>query len=242
MVLADDNFATIVAAVEEGRRIYDNIRRFVRYLLTTNSGEIWVMLLGPLLGLPLPLLPLQILWINLVTDGLPALALGLEPAERDAMRRPPRPASESILAGGLWQHAVGSGCFMAAVTLPLQAVTRAAGWPWQTMVFTTLALLQLGHALAMRSEHESAFQLGLPDQPVVGRRRGHQRRRPARSHLRPAAADGVPHRGADRRAARDRDRPLEQRVRRSSRSRSGGAAAPRRSAAGHLSRRRALHD
>jgi Ca2+-transporting ATPase len=165
MVLADDNFATIIDAVEEGRRIYDNIRRFVRYLLTTNSGEISVMLIGPLLGLPIPLVAAQILWINLVTDGLPAVALGLEPAERDAMRRRPRPAGESILAGGLWQHALGVGLFMAAVTLPLQAVTRAAGWPWQTMVFATLALLQLGLALAMRSEHESAFKLGFRTNP-----------------------------------------------------------------------------
>ena len=147
MVLADDNFATIVHAVEEGRRIYDNIRRFVRYLLTTNSGEIWVMCLAPVFGLPLPLLPVQILWMNLVTDGPPAIALGLEPAEPDTMRRPPRPPRESILAGGLWQHAVWVGVLMAAVVLPLQAITRAHDWPWQTMVFTTLALIQLGHAL-----------------------------------------------------------------------------------------------
>jgi P-type Ca2+ transporter type 2C len=131
MVLADDNFATIVAAVEEGRRIYDNIRRFVRYLLTTNSGEIWVMLLAPLLGLPVPLVATQILWINLITDGLPAVALGMEPAERNVMHRGPRPANESILAGGLWQHAPWVGLLMAAVVIPLQAVSRAAGWPWQ---------------------------------------------------------------------------------------------------------------
>ncbi|HVM52257.1 MAG TPA: cation-transporting P-type ATPase, partial [Acidimicrobiales bacterium] len=160
MILADDNFATIVHAVEEGRRIYDSIRRFVRYLLTTNSGEIWVMFLAPLLGMPLPLLPIQILWINLVTDGPPAIALGLEPAEADTMRRPPRPPQESILAGGLWQHAVWVGVLMAAVVLALQAITRAADWPWQTMVFTTLALLQLGHALAVRSERQSTFRLG----------------------------------------------------------------------------------
>ena len=161
MVLADDNFATIVAAVEEGRRIYDNIRRFVRYLLTSNSGEIWVMLLAPLLGLPVPLVATQILWINLITDGLPAVALGMEPAERNVMRRGPRPANESILAGGLWQHALWVGLLMAAVVIPLQALSRAADWPWQTMVFTTLALLQLGHALAVRSEMESTFTLGL---------------------------------------------------------------------------------
>jgi Ca2+-transporting ATPase len=161
MVLADDNFATIVSAVEEGRRIYDNIRRFVRYLLTTNSAEIWVMVLAPLFGLPLPLLAVQILWINLVTDGAPALALGVEPAEPDTMRRPPRPPGESIFARGLWQQAVRVGLFMAAVALAVQALAIDRGWPWQTMVFTTLALLQLGNALAVRSETESLFRLGL---------------------------------------------------------------------------------
>jgi Ca2+-transporting ATPase len=161
MVLADDNFATIVHAVEEGRRIYDNIRRFVRYMLTTNSAELWVMFIAPLIGLPLPLLPVQILWINLVTDGLPAVTLGLEPAEPDVMDRPPRPAHESILARGLWQHAVWVGILMAGVTLPLLVLAREAGWPWQTMVFTTLAFLQLGHAIAVRSERQSVFRLGL---------------------------------------------------------------------------------
>ncbi len=167
MVLVDDNFATIVHAVEEGRRIYDNIRRVVRYLLTTNSGELWVMLLAPVLGLPLPLLPVQILWINLVTDGLPAVALGLEPAEPDTMRRPPRPPAESVLGAGLWQHALWVGLLMAAVTLPLLAAARAAGWPWRTVVFTTLAFLQLGHALAVRSERVSAFRLGFRSNPWI---------------------------------------------------------------------------
>jgi Ca2+-transporting ATPase len=161
MVLADDNFATIVAAVEEGRRIYDNIRRFVRYLLTTNSAEIWVMVLAPLLGLPLPLLAVQILWINLVTDGAPALALGVEPAEPDTMRRPPRPSGESVFGRGLWQQAVWVGLLMAGVAIAVQAFALGRGWPWQTMVFTTLALLQLGNALAVRSETESLFRLGL---------------------------------------------------------------------------------
>ena len=167
MVLADDNFATIVHAVEEGRRIYDSIRRFVRYLLTTNSGEIWVMFLAPFFGLPVPLLPIQILWINLVTDGPPAVALGLEPTDPDAMRRPPRSPGESILAGGLWQQAVWGGILMAAVVLPLQAVARAVDWPWQTMVFTTLAFLQLGNALAVRSERVSAFRLGYRSNPWI---------------------------------------------------------------------------
>ena len=158
MVLADDNFATIVHAVEEGRRIYDNIRRTVRYLLTTNSGEVWVMFLAPILALPLPLVPVQILWINLVTDSLPAIALGLQRAEPDTMRRQPRNASESLFAHGLWQHALLIGMLMAAIVLPLQAIARAAGWHWQTMVFTTLAFLQLGHALAVRSELHSTLR------------------------------------------------------------------------------------
>ncbi|HEX2850997.1 MAG TPA: HAD-IC family P-type ATPase [Acidimicrobiales bacterium] len=165
MVLADDNFATIVGAVEEGRRIYDNVRRFVRYMLATNSGEVWVMFLAPLLGLPLPLLPAQILWINLVTDGPPAVALGLEPAEPDTMTRPPRPASESILGRGLWQHALWIGLLMAGVSLAVQVLARAAGWPERTMVFTTLAFLQLGNALAVRSERHSAVHLGLRSNP-----------------------------------------------------------------------------
>ncbi len=169
MVLADDNFATIVAAVEEGRRIYDNIRRFVRYTLTSNSGEIWVMFLAPFAGLPIPLLPVHILWINLVTDGLPGLALGVEPAERDTMRRPPRPMSESIFARGLWQHALRIGLLMGGVSLGIQAVALDLGWHWQTMVFSTLAFLQLGHALAVRSEHESFFRLGWrTNMPLTG--------------------------------------------------------------------------
>ncbi|MBK5287095.1 MAG: cation-translocating P-type ATPase [Acidimicrobiia bacterium] len=167
MVLADDNFATIVHAVEEGRRIYDNIRRFVRYLLTTNTGEILIMFLAPLLGLPLPLLPLQILWVNLVTDGLPAVALGLEPTEPHTMQRRPRDPQESVLAGGLWQHAVWVGALMAGVVIPLQAIARHAGMPWQTMTFATVAFLQLGHAFAVRSERRSVFQLGIRSNPYI---------------------------------------------------------------------------
>jgi Ca2+-transporting ATPase len=167
MVLADDNFATIVDAVREGRRIYDNLRRFVKYLLTTNSGEIWVMFLASVFALPVPLSPVQILWVNLVTDGAPAVALGLEPAERDVMRRSPRPPSEPIMAGGLLRHALWVGLLMAAVCLVMLVAARAAGWPWQTMVFTTLALLQLGHGLAVRSERESFFTLGLWSNPAL---------------------------------------------------------------------------
>jgi P-type Ca2+ transporter type 2C len=169
MVLTDDNFATIVTAVGEGRRVYDNIRRFVRYTLTSNSGEIWVMLLGPLLGLPLPLLPVQILWINLVTDGLPGLALGVELPERDVMRRPPRSPSESIFARGLWQHVLVVGLIMGSIPLALGLWAEAEGRPWQTMVFTSLALLQLGHAMAVRSERDSLRSLGIAtNRPLLG--------------------------------------------------------------------------
>ena len=113
MVLLDDNFATIVRAVREGRKIYDNIRRFVKYALTTNSAEVWTIFLAPFLGLPIPLLPIHILWINLVTDGLPGLALAAEPEERDVMRRPPRPPQESVFAHGLGVHVIWVGILMA---------------------------------------------------------------------------------------------------------------------------------
>ncbi len=160
MVLTDDDFATIVHAVHEGRRVYDNVRRFIRYTLTSNTGEIWVMILGPFLGLPLPLLPIHILWINLITDGLPGLALGVEPAESDTMRRPPRAPTESIFARGLWQHVALVGLLMGLIPLTLGWWAYTTGRPWQTIVFVSLALLQLGHAFAVRSERESFFQLG----------------------------------------------------------------------------------
>lgn len=167
MVLADDNFATIVHAVEEGRRIYDNIRRFLRYILATNTGEIWLWILALALGLPMPLLPLQILWINLVTDGLPSVALGVEPVERDAMRRPPRPSRESILAHGLLRDALWVGLLMGVVGVGLQAGALNAGWPWQTMLFSAFTFLQLGNALAVRSERESVLRLGMRTNPFL---------------------------------------------------------------------------
>jgi P-type Ca2+ transporter type 2C len=162
LVLLDDNFATIAAAVREGRRIYDNIRKFVRYALTGNSGEIGVIFFAPLLGLPLPLLPIHILWVNLVTDGLPGLALAAEPAEREIMRRPPRAPSESLFAGGMWQHVLGFGLLIAALCLGVQACALALGDAhWQTMVFTVLTLAQMAHVLAIRSERTALWQLGL---------------------------------------------------------------------------------
>ena len=117
MVLTDDNFASIVAAIEEGRAIYDNIKKFIKYLLSSNVGEILVMFVALLAGMPVPLLAIQILWINLVTDGLPAIALGFEPAEEGTMRRKPRPKGESIFAGGVGRHIIFIGLLITAVTL-----------------------------------------------------------------------------------------------------------------------------
>jgi P-type Ca2+ transporter type 2C len=162
MILLDDNFATIVRAVREGRKIYDNLRRFIRYVVTTNSGEIWTIFLAPFVGLPIPLLPIQILWINLVTDGLPGLALSVEPEERDIMRRRPRPPQDSVFAHGLGVHAIWVGLLMAGLTLGTQAWFFHAGSShWQTMAFTVLCLSQLAHVLAIRSERESLFSQGL---------------------------------------------------------------------------------
>jgi Ca2+-transporting ATPase len=170
MVLTDDNFATIVAAVEQGRVIYDNIRKFIKYLLTSNSAEILVMLMGPFVGLGLPLLPLQILWINLVTDGPPALALSAERAEQGIMRRPPRPPGESVFARGLGRHVVWVGVLMALVSLATGLwYSQIAPEIWQTMVFTTLTLSQLSHVMAIRSGDESLFRVGLlSNKPLLG--------------------------------------------------------------------------
>ncbi len=170
MILLDDNFATIVKAVREGRKIYDNIRKFIKYLLTTNSGELWTLFLAPLIGLPVPLLPIHILWINLVTDGLPALALSVEPAEGNVMNRPPRHPKESIFAHGLGLHAIWVGLLMAGIVLFVQAWSiKTDHAHWQTMVFTVLCLTQLGHVLAIRSERESLFTIGLfTNKPLLG--------------------------------------------------------------------------
>ncbi len=161
MILLDDNFATIVKAVQEGRRIYDNIRKFIKYLLTTNAGEVLTLFLFPFFGLPLPLLPIHILWINLMTDGLPAVALSVEPEEGDVMAHPPRGPGEGIFSDGLGFHVVWVGLLMSGITLGLQAWALNKGiGHWQTMVFTVLCFLQLGHVLAIRSEKASLFQVG----------------------------------------------------------------------------------
>jgi P-type Ca2+ transporter type 2C len=170
IVLLDDNFATIIAAIEQGRVIFDNIRKFIKFMLTTNSAELAVMLLAPLLGMPLPLLPLQILWVNLVTDGPPALALGFEPAERGTMRRPPRQPDESIFGGGLGRHVLWVGLLMAAVSLgPAFWSWRAGLDTWQTLAFTTLVFAQMAHVLAIRSGQDSLFRMGLlSNRPLLG--------------------------------------------------------------------------
>ena len=162
LVLLDDNFATIVAAIAEGRRIFENIRKFISYVLTCNAAEILTLFLAPFFGLPIPLLPVHILWINLITDGLPGLALAAEPPEKGAMRRPPRPPGESIFARGMWQHILAIGLIMAGVCLATQAYSIHLALPhWQTMVFTVLTLSQMGNVLAIRSERESLFRQGL---------------------------------------------------------------------------------
>jgi Ca2+-transporting ATPase len=162
MVLLDDNFATLVHAVEEGRRMYDNVRKFVRFAMSGNSAEILTILLAPFFGLPLPLLPIHILWINLVTDGLPGLALAIEPAERGVMQRPPRRPEESVFAHGMWQHMVWVGALMAGMALLSLAwdfgVDQSS---WQTLVFTILVFAQLLHVLAIRSERDSLFTIGI---------------------------------------------------------------------------------
>ncbi|MBO0815631.1 MAG: cation-transporting P-type ATPase [Actinobacteria bacterium] len=151
LVLADDELGTVVAAAEEGRRVYANIRRFLLYGLAGGGAEIAVMLAGPLVGLALPLLPAQILWINLLTHGLPGVALGSEPADPAAMRRPPRPPSESVLGAGLWQRTVRVGVVIAAVTLGVALWGHATGRPWQSMAFFALGTTQLAVALGSRA-------------------------------------------------------------------------------------------
>jgi len=162
MVLLDDNFATIVRAVREGRRIYDNIRKFVRFALAGNTGEILAIAAAPLFGMPIPLLPIHLLWVNLVTDGLPGLALAAERADADVMRQVPRPRDESMFARGMWQHILWVGLLIGAMTLALQAWSLEAGSShWQTIAFCVLTFSQMGHVLAVRSERSSLWRQGL---------------------------------------------------------------------------------
>jgi Ca2+-transporting ATPase len=170
MVLLDDNFATIVRAIREGRRIFDNIRKFIKDTMSSNSGEIWTLFLAPFLGLPIPLLPIHILWINLVTDGLPGLAFTAEPTEPGAMRRRPRPPDESIFAHGMWQHIIWVGLFVGGVSIASQAWALGRGVAyWQTVVFTVLTISQLFHSMAVRSERASLLNIGIAsNRPMLG--------------------------------------------------------------------------
>jgi len=162
MILLDDNFATIIRAVGEGRRIFDNIRKFIKYTMTSNSGEVLTIFLAPLIGLPIPLLPIHILWINLVTDGLPGLAFASEPAEENILKRPPRKPNESIFAGGIGVHILWVGLLMGAVCIGTQGWAMKAGnEKWMTMVFTVLSISQMGHAMAIRSDWKSLFKQGI---------------------------------------------------------------------------------
>ncbi|MBD2189311.1 cation-translocating P-type ATPase [Pseudanabaena mucicola] len=170
MILLDDNFATIVAATEEGRVVYTNIRRFIKYILGSNIGEVITIAAAPLMGLTVPLLPLQILWMNLVTDGLPALALAVEPAEPNVMQTPPVDPRENIFARGMGMYMVRIGIMLAIITIAMMVwaegytTTHTFGGTyaperWTTMVFTTLCIAQMGHAIAIRSNTQLTIEL-----------------------------------------------------------------------------------
>jgi Ca2+-transporting ATPase len=181
MVLLDDRYTTIVKAVREGRVIFDNILRFIRFILASNAGELLAMLVAPLLGMPLPLLPVQILWMNLVTDGLPALALGVEAPEKHVMSRPPRPPDAPILGRGMIIQVLVIGALIAGLSIAAgygswtttpepvieEAVQSGHGHAvagtsrWQTMIFTTMVFAQLFLAMAVRSDRNSLFTIGV---------------------------------------------------------------------------------
>ncbi|MBD2447293.1 cation-translocating P-type ATPase [Nostoc sp. FACHB-152] len=178
MVLLDDNFATIVAATKEGRVVYTNIRRFIKYILGSNIGEVLTIAAAPILGLGgVPLTPLQILWMNLVTDGLPALALAVEPPEPDVMKRPPFSPRESIFARGLGSYMIRIGIVFAVISIILMAWayrhSHAVTGPelsqdrWKTMVFTALCIAQMGHAIAIRSNNQLTIEMNPFSNPYV---------------------------------------------------------------------------
>ena len=169
MVLLDDNFATIVAATEEGRVVYTNIRRFIKYILGSNIGEVLTIAAAPLMGMSgVPLIPLQILWMNLVTDGLPALALAVEPAEPNVMQRPPFSPRESIFARGLGSYMVRIGIVFAIISIALMVVAyQYFPGEWKTMVFTSLCLAQMGHAIAVRSNSQLTVEINPFSNPYL---------------------------------------------------------------------------
>ena len=168
LVLLDDNFATIVAAIGEGRTIYDNIRKFVRFSVAGNIGKVLVMLLAPFLGKPIPLLPLHLLWLNLLTDGLLGLGMGVEGPERDTMKRPPYSPKEGVFSRGGWIQVTWVGIMIGALALVLGSYYFFNGHPeWQTMVFTFLAFAQVFQALASRSSKISTFRMGILSNPML---------------------------------------------------------------------------
>jgi len=168
MVLTDDNYASIVAAIEEGRVIYANIRKFVYYLISCNVGEILIIFMSMLLGMPLPLLPIHLLWLNLVTDGAPALALGMEQKEPDIMQQRPRPANEPIITRELWtltgiQAVVETIATLGAFAVSLNTLDPDPANPIlsRTIAFTTLVVAELLRAFTARSERFNIWQIGL---------------------------------------------------------------------------------
>jgi len=168
LVLLDDNFATIVASVREGRTIYDNIRKFVRFSVAGNIGKVLVMLIAPFLGKPLPLLPLQLLWLNLLTDGLLGLGMGVENPEADTMKRPPFSPKEGVFSRGAGTQTIWVGGLIGALALGLGSWYFFSGYPqWQTMVFTSLAFMQVFQALASRSNKDSLFKIGFLSNPLL---------------------------------------------------------------------------
>ncbi|MBV1734203.1 MAG: cation-translocating P-type ATPase [Candidatus Desulforudis sp.] len=169
MILLDDNFATIVRAAKEGRLVYDNILKFIKYSMTSNAGTLWAIFLAPFFGLPLPLLPLQILWMNLLTDSLPGLALTAEPAERDVMKKPPRHPDEGVFAHGRGFYIVKFGLVIGITALLFQAFAIKEGMPWQTMVFTALVIGRMAVAMSVRSDYDSLFKIGFfSNKPLLG--------------------------------------------------------------------------
>ncbi|MEW2582937.1 HAD-IC family P-type ATPase [Streptomyces virginiae] len=167
LVLTDDELGTVVTAVEEGRRVYDNIRRFLVYAMAGGAAEILVMLIGPLLALPLPLKAGQILWINLLTHGLTGVAMGAEPVAPTAMRRPPRPPGQHILAAGVWQRLLVLALAVTAASLLAGVAAQAMDLPWQSVLFLALLGAQLGVALGLRNRLLTRENLFLPGSVAV---------------------------------------------------------------------------
>jgi len=161
MILTDDNFVTIVEAVKQGRSIYDNIRKAIHFLIATNIGEIVTIFLGLLLGMNSPLLAIQLLWINLVTDSLPAIALGLEPEDRNIMNRKPKDSKKGIFSDGLWGKIVVEGTMIGVLTLLIFSIgNKLYGIEIaRTMTFVALGLIEMIHSFNIRSE-ESVFKVG----------------------------------------------------------------------------------